>query len=136
MPSSLAPIAISRTMARTVPAPTRWAASMATRSPSSSTSATRMAAAVFTSAGLTMPSAANNGTARLSSMKVLTANSFGIRLDTAPVTLEAPFGEVNAVRDFDADGDQAVVRVDDGSIPNLILGVVTNPSDVSYGFGQ
>jgi glycosidase len=82
------------------------------------------------------PSQATNGTVRLANIDVITGNSFNVHLDTSPVTLPAPVGESNPVRDPDADANQAVIRVDDGSIPGLISGVVTNPSDVSYGFGQ
>ncbi len=83
------------------------------------------------------PTAANNGTARLADVDVITANSFNVRLDTTPVTLPAPFGESNPVRDFDADGDQALLRIDGGINVNNLPGVdVTAPGDVSYGFEQ
>lgn len=82
------------------------------------------------------PTAANNGTALLTNIDVITGNSFSVHLGTTPVTLPAPFGEANPVRDTDADGNQALIRIDDGATPNLLSGVVTNPADVSYGFGQ
>jgi alpha-amylase len=82
------------------------------------------------------PTAATNGTARLAGMDVITANSFSVHLGTTAVTLPAPFGEANPVRDTDADGDTALIRVDDGTIPNLLSGIVTDPANVSYGFGQ
>ena len=68
---------------------------------------------------------------------MITSNSFSVHLDTTPVTLAAPFGEANAVRDFDADGDTAMLKLDDGVDVNNVAGVdVTNPSDVAYGFEQ
>lgn len=58
-----------------------------------------------------------------------------MQLDTTPVTLPAPFGESNPVRDFEADGDQAFLRIDEGMNLNNVPGVdVTNPADVSYAF--
>ena len=52
------------------------------------------------------PTAANNGTARLANIDVVTGNSFSVHLGTTPVTLPAPFGEANPVRDMDADGNR------------------------------
>ena len=46
------------------------------------------------------PTQANNGTARLADVDVITANSFSVQLNTTPVTLPAPMGESNPVRDF------------------------------------
>ena len=81
------------------------------------------------------PTQATNGTARLSDIDVITANSFNVTLNTTPVTLPAPFGEVNPVRDFEADGDQAVLRIDGGMNLNNLPGIDrTNPADVSYAF--
>ncbi len=89
-----------------------------------------------TLAGAT-PAAATNGTARLADIDVITGNTFGVRLDTTPVTLVAPTGELDPVRDFDADGDAARIRIDGGMNLNNLPGVdVTNPTDVSYGFEQ
>lgn len=88
----------------------------------------------FTMQGAT-PTAANNGTARLADIDVITADSFAVRLDTTPVTLPAPFGESTPFRDFDADGDQAVLRIDGGMNLNNVSGIdVPNPGDISYGF--
>ncbi len=81
------------------------------------------------------PTQANNGTARLADIEVVTANSFSVRLDTTPVTLPAPMGEANPVRDFEADGDQAVLRIDGGMNLNNVSGIdVPNPADISYAF--
>ncbi|MEX0613423.1 MAG: hypothetical protein WD229_15000, partial [Pirellulales bacterium] len=75
------------------------------------------------------------GTARLADIDVITANSFSVELETDAVTLPAPMGESNPVRDFDADGDQALLRIDGGMNLNNLPGIdVTNPADVSYGF--
>ena len=83
----------------------------------------------------TTPTAANNGTARLADIDVITADSFGVRLDTTPVTLPAPMGEMDPVRDFDADGDQAVIRIDGGMDLNNLPGIDRpNPADISYAF--
>jgi alpha-amylase len=83
------------------------------------------------------PTAANNGTARLADIDVVTADTFSVRLDTTPVTLPAPLGESNPVRDFDADGDEAFVKIDGGMNLNTHAGIdITSPSDVSYGFEQ
>jgi alpha-amylase len=82
-----------------------------------------------------VPSLANNGTARLTDIDVITADTFQVRLNTTAVTLPAPMGESNSVRDFHADGDEAMLRIDGGMNLNSSPGIdVTNPSDVSYGF--
>jgi hypothetical protein len=60
--------------------------------------------------GIATPTQATNGTARLADIDVITANSFSVQLNTTPVTLPAPF----AVRDVHADGDLAMLRIDDG----------------------
>jgi len=83
------------------------------------------------------PTAATNGTTRLADIDVITGNSFGVRLQTTPVTLPAPMGETNPVRDFEADGDQALLKIDGGMNLNNLPGVdVTNPGDASYGFEE
>jgi len=83
------------------------------------------------------PTLTNNGTARLADIDVITADTFSVRLDTTPVMLPAPMGETSPVRDFDADGDQALVKIDGGMNLNNLPGVdVSSPSDVSYGFEQ
>ena len=81
------------------------------------------------------PSAANNGTARLSDIHVISSPTFSIQLGTTPVTLAAPAGESNPVRDFEADGDGALFRIDDGIDVNGNAGIdITDPSSVNYGF--
>jgi glycosidase len=83
------------------------------------------------------PSAATNGTARLADMDVIHGNTFGVRLDTMPVSLADPDNPGMFVRDFDADGDAARIRIDGGMNLNSLPGVdVTDPSNVSYGFEQ
>jgi glycosidase len=83
------------------------------------------------------PAAATNGTARLADVDIIHGDSFGVRLDTTPVTLPAPMGESDPVRDYDADGDAARVRIDGGMDLNNLPGVdVTTPGDVSYGFEE
>ncbi|MEX2169902.1 MAG: hypothetical protein WD851_11375 [Pirellulales bacterium] len=83
------------------------------------------------------PSAANNGTARLGDIDVITADSFTLQLATNPVTLPAPLGENDPVRDFDADGDNALFRVDGGIDLNGDSGIdYTTPGTVSYGFEE
>lgn len=54
------------------------------------------------------PTAATNGTARVSSMEVITANSFTLSLNTSAVTL------LGVQRDRDADGDQAMFKINEG----------------------
>ncbi|MBX7105069.1 MAG: hypothetical protein K1X57_13370 [Gemmataceae bacterium] len=77
------------------------------------------------------PSAATNGTAVLAAIPVVTGNSFQIQLNTNAVNL------LGTIRDADADGDNALFRIDGGRDFNG-NGVVdfTNPGDVSYGFEQ
>jgi alpha-amylase len=53
------------------------------------------------------------------------------------VSLADPDNPGMFVRDFDADGDAARIRIDDGRDLNNLPGIdVTNPADVSYGFEQ
>ena len=87
-----------------------------------------------TLAGAT-PTAQTNGTARLADIDVVTADSFDVRLNTTPVTLPAPAGESNPVRDEHADGDTALLKIDGGIDLNGNPGVdVTTPGDLAYGF--
>jgi hypothetical protein len=83
------------------------------------------------------PTAATNGTTRLADIDVITGNSFNVNLTTNPVTLPAPFGEANPVRDVHADGDNAMLRIDDGLNVNGGAGVDhTTPGSVGYGFEE
>jgi alpha-amylase len=81
------------------------------------------------------PTAANNGTARLAAIDVITANSFTVQLNTTPVTLPAPAGESNPVRDVHADGDSAMIRIDGGRNVNGVVGIDdVVPGSIGYGF--
>jgi alpha-amylase len=83
------------------------------------------------------PAAATNGTARLADIDVITANSFTVRLDTTPVTLPVPFGESTPYRDFDADGNNALLKIDGGIDLNNNPGVDhTAPGSAAYGFEE
>jgi glycosidase len=87
-----------------------------------------------TLAGAT-PTQANNGTARLADIDVITGNTFNVQLNTTPVTLPAPSGEANPVRDVHADGDLAMLRIDDSLNINGVAGIDnTNTSATAYGF--
>lgn len=68
---------------------------------------------------------------RLAELPVVTANTINIRLDTQAVTLP------NGFRDVDADGDNAVLRVNNGVDTNG-NGFVdyTTPGSVVYGFEE
>jgi glycosidase len=81
------------------------------------------------------PSADNNGTARLADIDVITADSFTVQLDTIPVILPAPEGEMDLVRDVHADGDQAMIKIDRGLNINGTPGIDdVTPGSVGYGF--
>jgi alpha-amylase len=71
----------------------------------------------------------DNGTTRLSNIDVITSGSFTLSLNTTLVNLLGFF------RDKDADGDNAVFKIDSGIDVNG-LGLDTNPGDVTYGFEQ
>ncbi|MEM7624254.1 MAG: hypothetical protein AAF333_01360 [Planctomycetota bacterium] len=82
------------------------------------------------------------GRARLGSLSVIKSDSFTVSLATDPVTLSGGFlnpgtGQIEniTVRDRDADGDFAAIRVN-GGIDLNGNGVVdsTNPNSVTYGF--
>ena len=68
------------------------------------------------------PTPETNGTTRLTEIPVIRGGSFQLRLKTVPV--ELPGG----MRDVDADGDDALIKIDEGG------GEFTNPGDVRYGF--
>jgi glycosidase len=76
------------------------------------------------------PTAATNGTARLSSIPVIRAGSFALELDTNQVNL------LGSVRDHDADGDNALFKIDDGVDVTGQGFVSTTPGSVTYGFQQ
>ena len=70
-----------------------------------------------------------NGSARVSSVRVIKSNAFDVTLNTNAVNL------LGTIRDRDADGDNALVRIDGGLDLNG-NGHVDNvaPGDVAYGF--
>jgi glycosidase len=78
------------------------------------------------------PTAGTNGTARLSSIPVITGGTFQIELDTNAVNL---LGNP-AFRDHDADGDNALFQIDGGTDATGGGFVDTHPGDVAYGFQQ
>ena len=81
------------------------------------------------------PALATNGTARLADVDVVASDSFTVELNTTPVTLPAPMGEVNPVRDVHADGDLAMIRIDDGLDVNGVPGIDNvTLGDAGYGF--
>jgi glycosidase len=89
-----------------------------------------------TLAGAT-PTAANNGTARLTDIDVITGDTFAVQLNTTPVTLPTPAGEANPVRDVHADGDAAMLMIDAGINLNNLAGVDhATPGSVVYGFEE
>ena len=68
---------------------------------------------------------------------MVTSDSFAVQLDTTPVTLPAPFGESVPVRDEHADGDRALLKIDEGMDLNgnaVVDG--TTPGSVTYGFEE
>ncbi|MEM6330070.1 MAG: dockerin type I domain-containing protein, partial [Planctomycetota bacterium] len=83
------------------------------------------------------PTAGNFGTARLQDIDVVTGDAFTVRLNTNAVTLPTPAGESAPVRDVHADGDTALLRINDGVDLNG-NGVVdvSTPGDVAYGFEE
>ena len=78
------------------------------------------------------PTASTNGTAVLSSIDAITANSFQIQLNTNNVNL---LGNPQ-FHDQDANGDNALFKIDGGIDVTGNGFVSTNPGDVSYGFQQ
>jgi hypothetical protein len=83
------------------------------------------------------PSANNFGTARLEDIDIITGDTFSVRLNTTPVTLPPPAGELDAVRDVHADGDTAVLRIDGGLDLNH-NGMIddSTPGSIGYGFEE
>jgi glycosidase len=87
------------------------------------------------------PVASNNGTLRLEGLNVITADSFGVRLLTNPVSLVNPDGPsenpASLIRDVHADGDTALIKIDGGVDVNSSPGVDhTTPGSVVYGFEE
>lgn len=82
------------------------------------------------------PTAATNGTARIADIEVVTADSFDVTLSTQAVTLNG--GGLGTFRDVHADGNLALLKVDDGLDANG-NGVADFPSSAAsnatkYGF--
>ena len=98
-----------------------------------STAGLQVTNASSTLAGGTPPvnNAVANATTRLADLQVVTANQINVRLDTQAVTLPDGF------RDLDADGDNAVIRVNNGMDTNG-NGFIdyTTPGSVVYGFEE
>ncbi len=81
-----------------------------------------------------VPSAANNGTARLGDIDVITADSFEVQLNTTPVSLIDP-DTMLPVRDYSADGDTALIKINEGMDLNNVAGYDNpTPGSVAYGF--
>jgi hypothetical protein len=76
------------------------------------------------------PTPGTNGTARLSDIPVIAGDSFQVELDTNRVNL------LGSYRDHDADGDNAIFKIDDGVDMTGSGFVSTTPGSVSYGFQQ
>ena len=83
-----------------------------------------------TLAGAT-PSTANNGTARLTDVSVIRNNTFNVTLNTNAVNL------LGVVRDRPADGDNALIKIDEGLDLNGNGHVdYVTPGAVNYGFEE
>ena len=76
------------------------------------------------------PSMTNFGTARLADIPVISEDSFNVRLETDAVTLDG-------IRDRHADGDLALLQLNDGIDVNANPGVDhVTPNSVKYGFEE
>lgn len=75
------------------------------------------------------PTAETNGSARLSSIDVISSDTFQVQLSTLPVNL------LGSIRDRAADGDNALLRIDSGHDANGNSVVdYTSPGNPAYGF--
>lgn len=75
----------------------------------------------------------DNGVSRLHDISVVTGNSFQVKLDTLKVNLLG----LAEFRDRDADGDNAMLKIDGGLDVNGSGAVdITQPGSVAYGFEQ
>ncbi|MEQ8837320.1 MAG: alpha amylase C-terminal domain-containing protein, partial [Lacipirellulaceae bacterium] len=84
------------------------------------------------------PNAATNGTARIADIAVVTADSFDVTLATDAVTLDG--GVLGTYRDVHADGNRALLRINEGFDANG-NGVADYPSsaasnETQYGFEE
>ena len=74
-----------------------------------------------------------NATTRLADIRVVTGDSFDVRLDTGAMRLLG----LDALRDRDADGDNALLRIDEGLDLNANGRVdYVEPGTASYGFEE
>jgi len=81
------------------------------------------------------PTQANNGTARLATIDVVISNSFTVQLNTSPVSLKDPDNAGQFVRDVHADGDLAMIRLDESLNVNGVAGIDnTTLGSAAYGF--
>jgi len=81
------------------------------------------------------PTAMNNGTTRQGDIDVIRADSFEVQLTTTPVNLVDPSDPNSLVRDVHADGDTALVRIDEGMDLNNLPGIDNpTPGGITYGF--
>lgn len=77
------------------------------------------------------PTTATNATTRLDDIKVIKNNTFQVQLNTNAVNL------LGSVREKDADGDNALLRIDDGFDANNNGHVdYTTPGPTNYGFEE
>ncbi len=74
------------------------------------------------------PTAATNGTARLSDLPIVTGDTLTVRLETNAVRL------LGTIRDRHADGDQALLKIDGGIDVNDLAGVDHTAAGMAYGF--
>jgi hypothetical protein len=84
-----------------------------------------------------VPTQANNGTARLADIDVITADSFSVQLSTTPVSLQDPDSSnpQTLIRDVHADGDHAMLRIDGGMDLNDQPGIDNvSLTSAAYGF--
>ncbi len=83
------------------------------------------------------PTATNNGTTRQSDIDVIHADSFNVQLTTSPVSVPDPDNPGSTVRDFAADGDQSLLKIDGGRDVNSTSGIdYTTPGAIDYGFEE
>lgn len=83
------------------------------------------------------PMAGTNGITRLADIDVIRADTFNVRLSTAPVSVPDPDNPGMQVRDYSADGDTARFKFDSGIDLNNLPGVdKTTPGSVDYGFEE
>ena len=74
------------------------------------------------------PAADGSGTSRLTALDVITGNSFQVKLDTTPVLIDG-------WHDVNADGDNAIVKINEGlDLNNNGTVDFRTPSKTDYGF--